>query len=125
MKGFKINQIETGTTLGGIITLLQRCQFYFSLLNFLMILATFYYTTLRHVLPIPFVLFMLLMGGLLFVLMLIEYVIVFPSFIAFQMHQAYKRNPLVKDVEEIKKEIKELKEMLEEVVTHARENLGD
>jgi len=41
--GLKVpKQIETGTTLGGIITLIQRCQFYFSALNFLMILATFY-----------------------------------------------------------------------------------
>ena len=28
------------------------------------------------------------------------------------MHQAYKRNPLVKDVEEIKKEIREIRKVL-------------
>jgi len=115
MKGFRINQIETGTTLGGILTLLQRCQFYFSLLNFLMILATFYYTTLRHILPINFILFLVIMAGLLLVLMLVEYIVVYPSFVAFQMHQAYKRNPLVKDVGEIKEEIRELKKILKEV----------
>jgi len=113
--GMKVpKQIETGTTLGGILTLLQRCQFYFSLLNFLMILATFYYTTLRHFLSINFIIFLVIMAGLLFVLMLVEYVIVYPSLVAFQMHQAYKRNPLVKDVEEIKREIKELKKVLKE-----------
>ncbi len=100
-------QRETGTFLGGLITLIQRCQFYFSLLNFLMILATFYYTTFRHVtpIPIPFLAFLLVMAGILLVLMIVEYTVIYPSFIAFQAHQAYnpQRNPLVKDVEEIKK----------------------
>jgi len=112
----KLKQIETGTTLGGLLTLLQRCQFYFSMLNFLMILATFYYTTLRHVIPIPFILFTVIMAGLLLALMVIEYVVVYPSFVAFQMHQAYKRNPLVKDVEEIKNEVRELRKLVEEVL---------
>jgi len=115
MKGFKINQIETGTTLGGILTLLQRCQFYFSLLNFLMILATFYYTTLRHVMPVNFVLFLVIMAGLLLALMLIEYVVVYPSLVAFQMNQAYKRNPLRKDVEDVKHELEKIKKILEEI----------
>ena len=112
----KLKQIETGTTLGGLLTLLQRCQFYFSMLNFLMILATFYYTTLRHVIPIPFAVFAVVMAVILLVLMVVEYVIVYPSFVAFQMHQAYKRNPLVKDVEEIKREIEDLKKLIKEVV---------
>mgnify|MGYP000353681338 CR=1 FL=1 len=107
-------QIETGTTIGGIMVLIQRAQFYFSLLNFLMILATFYYTTMRHIMPVPFWVFLILMAGLLFVLMLVEYTIIFPSFVAFQARQTYLRNPLVDDVREIKKEIEELKKMLEE-----------
>jgi len=113
-------QIETGTTLGGIITLIQRCQFYFSALNFLMILATFYYTTFRHVYPsIPFWIFLVIMAGLLFALMTLEYTVIYPSFVAFQAHQAYRkeRNPIVKDIEEIKNEIKELKKILKEVST--------
>jgi len=105
-------QIETGTFIGGIITLLQRCQFYFSMLNFLMILATFYYTTMRHVIPISFLLFVTIMAGLLFVLMLIEYVIIYPSFVAFQNYQAYLRNPLTNDVLEIKREVAEIKKIL-------------
>jgi len=112
---FKPKQIETGTTLGGLITLIQRCQFYFSALNFLMILATFYYTTFKHVYPsIPFWVFVIAMSGLLFALMVLEYAIIYPSFVAFQAHQAYKkeRNPIVRDIEEIKKELKELKEIL-------------
>ena len=108
----KLRQIETGTTIGGILTLLQRAQFYFSMLNFLMILATFYYTTLRHVLPIPFIVFAVIMAGLLLALMIVEYVVIYPSFVAFQVHQAYKRNPLVRDVEEVKREIREIKGIL-------------
>jgi len=54
------------------------------------------------------------MAGLLLIFMLVEYVIVYPSLVAFQMHQAYKRNPLVKDVEEIRKEIREIKKVLKE-----------
>jgi len=119
--GLKVpKQIETGTTLGGIITLIQRCQFYFSALNFLMILATFYYTTFRHVYPsIPFWIFLVIMAGLLFALMTLEYTVIYPSFVAFQAHQAYRkeRNPIVKDIEEIKNEIKELKKILKEVST--------
>jgi len=114
---FKPKQIETGTTLGGLITLIQRCQFYFSMLNFLMILATFYYTTLRHVNPsIPFWLFVIILAGVLFVMMALEYMVIYPSFVAFQAHQAYKkeRNPIVRDLEEIKKELRELKEVLKE-----------
>jgi len=112
----KLRQIETGTKIGGILTLLQRCQFYFSLLNFLMILATFYYTTLRHILSIPFLVFAVGMAGALFALMVIEYVVIYPSFVAFQMHQAYKRNPLVRDVEEVKKEVKELRKIVERIL---------
>jgi len=107
-------QRETGTVIGGILTLLQRCQFYFSLLNFLMMLATFYYTTMRHFIPIPFILFLLAMSALLLFVMIVEYVWLYPSFVAFQVTQAYKRNPLVKDVEELKKEIKEIRKMIEE-----------
>jgi len=109
----KLKQIETGTTLGGVVVLLQRCQFYFSLLNFLMILATFYYTTLKHVIPVSFMQFVVFMAGILLVLMLIEYMIVYPSIVAFQVHQAYMRNPLRRDVEEIKQEIEEIKKILE------------
>ena len=111
-------QIETGTTLGGLITLIQRCQFYFSILNFLMILATFYYTTLKHVCPfIPFWVFVLTMAGLLLALMVLEYTIIYPSFVAFQAHQAYRkeRNPIVRDMENIKRELEEIKKILEEM----------
>ena len=117
--GLKVlKQIETGTTLGGIVTLIQRCQFYFSALNFLMILATFYYTTFRHVYPsVPFWIFLIIMASLLFALMTLEYTIIYPSFVAFQAHQAYKkeRNPIVRDLEKIKKDFEELKKDVREL----------
>jgi len=117
-------QIETGTTLGGIITLIQRCQFYFSALNFLMILATFYYTTFRHVYPsIPFWIFLIVMAGLLFALMTLEYTVIYPSVVAFQAHQAYskERNPIVRDLEKIKKDFDELKKDVRELRREIKE----
>jgi len=109
----KIKQLDVGTHIGGFITLLQRCQFYFSVLNFLMLLATFYYTTLRHVLPIGFSVFAVALAFVLVVVMVLEYVIVYPSIVKFQTYQVYIRNPLVQDVREIKKELDEIRKLLE------------
>ena len=110
-----LRQIETGTKIGGTITILQRCQWYYSLMTFLMMLATFYYTTLRHVFPIHFFLFLLAMFSSLLALAVFEYTVIYPSVVAFQVTQAYKRNPLVKDVLELKKMVEELSREVEEL----------
>jgi len=112
-------QRMVGRFIGGLKELLARVTFYISILNFLMIIATTYYTTVRHVYDMPFWQFFLILATIVVVAMIFEYTIVMPSQIAFLNWQAYTHdNPIRKDLEkvmakleEIEKEIEKLKEV--------------
>ena len=99
--------------IGAMKELAVRTAFYISVLNFIMISVTAYNTTIKHYLDIPFWLFVVILGTIVFMAMLFEYAIVYPSVVAFNSRQWYKHNnPLVKDIKEIKEELKKLREDL-------------
>lgn len=101
--------------LGAFKHMLAQTSLWISAVNFILIGVTAYNTTLReHILTVvpDFKLwhFMLVLIGILLVMMLIEYKLVYPSWIAFQNQQEYKHeNLLRKDIAKLRKEIAELK----------------
>jgi hypothetical protein len=106
-------QRELGTFIGGLKLLFQRTMIYFSIYNFVMIFVMGYYTTIRHIIPwLPFTVFFLCPLVIQAVLMIIDYVYVYPSEVRFMAHHRYLRDPLAEDVREIKRDIKEIKEAL-------------
>ncbi len=108
-------QKRVGKFIGGLKELLARVTFYISILNFLMIIATTYYTTVRHVYDIPFWLFFLILAAIVFVAMIVEYTIVMPSQIAFLNWQAYTHdNPIRKDLERVMSKLEEIEKKLGE-----------
>jgi len=101
-----IKQSEMKPWLGGAKDLLMRTMFYITAINFLLLAATAYHTTLRPYLPMSFWGFLAILVGLILIAMVFEYKIVLPSTIAFLNRQVYKhKNPLVEDVLEIKKKL--------------------
>lgn len=106
-------QKETGSLIGGVKTIFQRSQFYLSLINFLLLLTTAYYTTIRHVIPwLPFEVFLVLLVALLVGLMALEYLVIFPSQVRFQKRQAYLRDPIARDVRKINDRLKNIEKEL-------------
>lgn len=107
-------QKRVGRFIGGLKELLARVTFYISILNFLMIIATTYYTTVRHLYSIPFWMFFLALAVILVVAMVVEYTIVLPSQIAFLNWQAYTHdNPIRRDLEKIMARLDEIEKKLE------------
>ncbi|RLI75653.1 hypothetical protein DRO97_02755 [Archaeoglobales archaeon] len=114
----KIKQKEPGAILGGMRTIFTRTQTYFSIINFLLILVTAYYTTIRHVFPwLPFFVFFVFLVILLMGLMVFEYTVMFPSDITFQWHQIWRpeRNPMYGEIKHIQEELDEIKERLKRI----------
>ena len=121
----RIRQKETGTLIGGVKTQLERSWFYISIINFGLIAITAYHTTIHPIFPaIPFWGFFALLGIIALSVVILEYVIVYPSEVAFAAHQVWKekRNPLFREIKVIKKELttqkadsKEILEKLEKI----------
>ena len=113
-----IKQKELGTFLGGLRTIFTRTQTYFSIINFLLILITAYYTTIRHVIPwLSFYIFFICLILLLCGLMVFEYSIMFPSDLAFQLHHMWRpeRNPMYNEIKYIQKDLDDIKSRLEKI----------
>lgn len=113
MRQLPLPQQRRVRVIGALKDLLMRTTFYISILNFLMLAVTAYYTTVRYFLPFPFWLFFLCLLLIVGIAMLIEYAIVMPSQISFINWQIYTHNnPIRRDLEEIKSELDEIKSKL-------------
>jgi small-conductance mechanosensitive channel len=109
-------QKKVGTFLGGLKELLGRTIFYVSIINFLLLMVTAYYTTLRNFIPIPFWTFFLILIAIVIVALILEYTIILPSSIAFMNIQAYKHeNPLRDDVQEILRRMEKIEEDIKKI----------
>jgi len=107
--------------------MLTRAQSYYALMNGSMMLITVYTvreTTIKTHLPwMNFGIFFGIVIGLLSLVMIMDYKLVYPSQIAFHQHEAWKhRSPVRKDFEaqrerlkEQAEDIKEIKKMLKEL----------
>ena len=103
------SQRNTGQIIGGVHSLLGRTTFYISIINFFLLIATAYYTTLRNFIHIPFILFVLSMVLIICIAMVLEYVVILPSSVIFSNMQSYKHdNPLKDDIKLILERIDEL-----------------
>ena len=104
----RIKQKETGTFIGGLKLQLARSGFYFTIINFGLILITAYYTTIHPLYPtLPFGVFLACLIFLLVGLIIFEYTIIYPSEVAFTAHQIWKekRNPLFKEITSIREDL--------------------
>jgi len=101
-------QKHTGPFLGAVKDITSRTMIYVSMLNFIQVTATFYYTTLRP--PIlqytPWLNFGIYFGVLVIfvvLIMLFEYKLVMPSTFTFINQQEYAHENLIRrDMQEIK-----------------------
>lgn len=104
--------------LGGLKELFSRVMFYVGIINFILIVVTAYHTSIKDIMPIPFLAFFSILIVGLFVAMIFEYIIVLPSSVAFSNRQSYKHdnpikedmNKILKKLDNIEEEIKVLKE---------------
>lgn len=95
-------QKNTGQHIGAIKELFGRTSFYITVINFFLLIVTAYYTTIRNFIPVSFITFMIFALSLVCIAMIVEYVVILPSSMAFQNLQAYKHtNPLRDDIKEI------------------------
>ena len=109
-------QRRVGRFIGGIKELLGRVTFYISMMNFLMLAATAYYTTIRHFLPISFWIFLAILVAIVITAMILEYTVILPSQIAFMNWQIYTHeNPIRKDLEKVMAKLEEIERVLEEI----------
>jgi hypothetical protein len=105
--------------IGALKDILTQTLFYVSAINFILIAATAYGTTLggpiQH--SFPWLKFPVFMGFLFLVVitgMFIEYKYVYPSLYCFKNQQEYTHENLIrKDLEEIKRTLKDMKAELE------------
>jgi len=104
----KIKQKETGKVLGGIKTLIERSMSYVTVINFGLIAITAYHTTIHPIFPaIPFWGFFASLAIFVLGVIILEYIVVYPSEITFLAHQTWKeeRNPMFGEIKVIKKEL--------------------
>jgi len=97
-----MRQHAVGSWLGGLKDLIMRVLLYVSLINFLLIVATAYNTTLRDTLQVwaPWLSFPVFLGALvllLLLLMILEYKVVLPSSWSFVNKQQYEHQSPVKE----------------------------
>lgn len=107
-------QYKVSSKIGGVKDLLMRTLFYVTAVNFVLIAATAYHTTLRDTLLvwIPWLNFSTFLGVLvvgLLLMMILEYKIVLPSTWAFSNRQQYEHQNL------IRKQLDRIEETLEEM----------
>ncbi len=115
MSIFKIpEQKKVSPFWGGIKELLSRAMFYIGIINFILIMITSYHTSIKDILPIPFLVFFLILTAILGIVMVFEYVVVLPSSIAFSNRQSYKHdNPIKDDFIKILKKLDDIERRLE------------
>lgn len=94
-------QHNTGYKIGGLKDLLARVLFYVSGMNFVLLAATAYHTTLREPIHeyVPWFTFPLFLGtmiALVLIAMALEYKLVLPSSMAYANLQMYKHQSLLK-----------------------------
>ena len=107
------NQRDTGQLIGAVHVLLGRTTFYISILNFFMLIVTAYYTTIRNLVSIPFIWFVLSMLVVILIAMVLEYVVILPSTIIFNNVQAYKHeNPFKDDIKLILNRLDDIEDKL-------------
>lgn len=121
---FKIpEQKKVSPFWGGIKELLARAMFYVGIINFILIMVTAYHTSIKDIMPVPFLTFFLILTAIVFVVMIFEYVVILPSSIAFSNGQSYKHDNPIKDdmnkilgkLDDMEKEMKILEENIEEL----------
>ncbi len=101
-----------GAKLGGLKELAMHTAFYVTIINFTLIAVTAYGTTLRDPLlqTVPWITFPIFIAALILLVligMVFEYKFVYPSIWAFRNEQQYKHsNPIRKDIELVRKDIK-------------------
>jgi len=97
--------------IGMLKDLYARVSPYIGLINMTLLIATAYYTTVRHIFRITFVEFVVLIVVVVVMVAALEYFIVMPSHYAFINEQAYKHGNLIRrDLADIR--ANELSEML-------------
>lgn len=107
-------QKDTGQYIGALKELFGRTSFYITVINFFLLIVTAYYTTIRNFIPISFLSFMAIAVLIVCIAMVIEYIVILPSSVAFQNHQAYKHtNPLKDDVKLILKRLDEIENKMD------------
>jgi hypothetical protein len=110
-----IQQRKTGYWIGGAKDLLTRVFFYVTALNFILLAATAYNTTLREPLHewfpwLTFPLFLAILAIVLAFSMVLEYKLVLPSTIAYLNQQGYKhQNPIREQLDRIENELRNLR----------------
>lgn len=95
-------QRALGKSLGGAKIMFHRSRFPLSIVNFVLILITAYYTTVRHIVPwLPLWIFLIILVVCIGGYMVIDYVYFYPSELEFKKEEQYKRDPIACDVREI------------------------
>lgn len=103
------SQKNTGQYIGAVKELLGRTSFYITIINFLLLIITSYYTTIRFIIPVSFFIFISAVLILVCAAMLVEYIVILPSSVVFQNYQAYKHsNPLKDDIKLILNRLNEI-----------------
>ena len=108
-------QYKVSGKIGGFKDLLGRTLFYVSIVNFILIAATAYHTTLRDIVHtwLPWFNFPVFLGVLvagLLLMMILEYKVVLPSAWAFSNRQQYEhQNLLRKQLDRIEETLEEMK----------------
>jgi hypothetical protein len=115
-----IRQHNLGNWLGALKTQFSNTQFYIGLIQFGLVVVTAYHTTLDpwfviHVPWMNIMVFILSMLGIYVLAMILDYMFILPSVIAFGNRQSYKHeNPVKADFERVLKELKDIKAQLGE-----------
>lgn len=113
-------QYNLGMWVGGLRDILTRMMFYISMINFLLIIAMAYNTTIRDfMLPrfpwFNFPIFIFMMILFVFLAMLLEYKFIVPSSVTYANRQLYThQNLLRRDLAKVSKELEEIKALLKE-----------
>lgn len=96
--------------IGGIKNLFSRTAFYISIFNFCMLCGVSYQVVVKEYFSVPLWVFVVCAAFMIGMCMIFEYTIMLPSEIAFTNEEIYKHNnPIRRDLEEIKKDLKYLK----------------
>jgi len=110
-------QHNIGSWVGGLKDIFTRALFYVTAINFLLLAATAYHTTLRDALLerqlawMTFPVFIGLLLVLILVLMVVEYKLILPSTMAYLNAQVYKHeNPIRRQLNRIEETLKALQD---------------
>ena len=116
LKSKLTKQYHISGWVGALKDLFTRVVFYVTALNFVLLAATAYHTTLRETIQsqLPWLTFPVFLGVLVVLVlisMVIEYKIVLPSTIAYLNEQGYKhQNPIRAQLDRIEKMLADMQE---------------